>query len=234
MTTGIYCLRFKGTDKVYIGQSVNIELRHKAHKYNLKKGLANYKLMNAYELYGKPILEILCECISTELDSTENEAIEIFNAVDNGFNIHKTAQESPITGQGELHNNSKYSNKQIIEVFNYLVDSPEKLAKEIEVLTGVSISVIRQVSSSILHLWLKEQFPEKYETLISLVGTRDKGCAKSLKERGILYPRIQSPTGETYLVEHLTKFAHSNSLDPSALLRVLKGKANTHKGWKLA
>lgn len=234
MTIGIYCLRFEGTDKVYIGQSVNIELRYKAHKYNLKKGLANPKLIEAYTKYGEPELEIICECTLIELNDTEDEAILIFNAVDNGFNVHKTAHESPITGKGELHNNSKYSNEQIVKVFNYLIDNPEKLAKEIEVLTGVSISVIRQISGSILHLWLEEQFPEKYKILRSMVGTRDKGCAKSLKERGISYPKIQSPAGETYLVEHLTKFAHSNSLDPSALLRVLKGKANTHKGWKLA
>lgn len=40
MTTGIYCLRFKGTDKVYVGQSNNIIYRFNQHIRSLKKVLA--------------------------------------------------------------------------------------------------------------------------------------------------------------------------------------------------
>ena len=44
MTIGIYLLRFNGTHKVYVGQSINIEKRYTDHLYVLKRGLGTYKM----------------------------------------------------------------------------------------------------------------------------------------------------------------------------------------------
>lgn len=49
-----------------------------------------------------------------------------------------------------------------------------------------------------------------------------------------IYPLILSPEGITHSITHLSNFAKEHSLDPSALSRVLSGKAKSHKGWKLA
>lgn len=64
MTCGIYLLRFTGLDKVYIGQSLNIEQRYRKHLQFLRNQdtKANYRMKAAYLLYGAPQLEILCEC----------------------------------------------------------------------------------------------------------------------------------------------------------------------------
>lgn len=175
MTIGIYCLKFKGTYKVYVGQSVNIELRYKAHIHNLTHGISNYKLVEACKLYGFPILEILCECSIKELDKTEDEAIEIFDSVNNGFNIFSSSG-SHFTG--EDHGNSKHTNEQIIDAFNLLVDHPEKYFKDISSLTGVSIRVLETISSLTNHKWLEETFPEKYKVLISLKGNKTS-CSKN-------------------------------------------------------
>ena len=51
MTTGIYQLVFKGTDKVYIGQSIDIEHRYKGHISCLQLGKGVSKLQNAYNIY---------------------------------------------------------------------------------------------------------------------------------------------------------------------------------------
>lgn len=50
------------------------------------------------------------------------------------------------------------------------------------------------------------------------------------------YPEIISPDNIMYKVKFngATKFAREHNLDPSALRLVMYGKANHHKGWKLA
>ena len=60
MTIGIYRLCFKNTDKCYIGQSTSIELRYKHHLNSFIVKKANPKMMEAYNTYGFPSLEILC------------------------------------------------------------------------------------------------------------------------------------------------------------------------------
>lgn len=47
MTTGIYCLKFKGTNQVYIGKSKNINVRYNIHKNSLRKGLGAKKLQKS-------------------------------------------------------------------------------------------------------------------------------------------------------------------------------------------
>jgi len=105
MTIGIYKLNFKGTDKVYIGQSKNIESRFNSHISALRAGYSTKKLLEAYNSFGTPTIEILCECRIEELNDFENETIEIYNAVDNGFNASYTAGNYP-PNPGQL--NSQY------------------------------------------------------------------------------------------------------------------------------
>ena len=72
MSKGIYLLRFKGTDKVYIGQSLNIEYRYRDH---LNPANRSQKLSEAFILYGNPTLEILCEATDDELDDLEERMV---------------------------------------------------------------------------------------------------------------------------------------------------------------
>ena len=75
MTCGIYKLNFNNTEKVYIGQSIDIESRFSKHKSALSRGVAAPKLQAAHTLYGIPNLEILTECAISELNSYEKETI---------------------------------------------------------------------------------------------------------------------------------------------------------------
>src|SRR3990167_8397172 len=161
MTCGIYKLNFNGTDKVYIGQSVNIEKRYKQHVLTLRNGTANYKLAEAYELYGVPLLEVLIECSISELDTYEDECIEIWESATTGLNVYATATEAPTyTGFGS--GNSKYSKDQILDVFQYLVNTPKSFL-EISELTLVGISTVCGISLGQQHLWLREENPEMYK-----------------------------------------------------------------------
>ncbi len=232
MTCGIYLLKFIGTNKVYIGQSVNIEYRYRKHLQKLRNGSHNYKMLKAFEDYGEPILQILLDNLcKEELSAAEQEAFAIFNCIDNGFNV---SRETEISGTGDKNPASKYSNEKIEEVFFLLLDLNNRY-KDIEEKTGVSLSTVRHISNSEAHLWLKEKYPAEYSELEKSKGLLRQQSTNSAESRGILYPQIVSPEGVVYTVKNVAQFAREHNLDNSSLSKVLKKRPKylSHKGWKI-
>ena len=90
---GIYIIKNTITNKVYIGQSVNIKSRwseHKSRAFNPNSNCYNKPLYCSMRKYGLDVFhfDILCECLPEELDSKEAEYIVQFNSVvPNGYNI---------------------------------------------------------------------------------------------------------------------------------------------------
>ncbi len=171
MTCGIYKLKFNGTNKVYIGQSENIENRFNRHIRELKSNNHSIKMNQAYVTFGLPEYTILAECSTTDLNEFENETIEIYNAVDNGFNTCYKAEELPIN-YGELNGNAKFSNSQIEECLDLLTTNTSLSFEEISKITGVSKGIIGNISKGLTHTWLAREYPEKYKILIGLKGNR--------------------------------------------------------------
>ena len=168
MTCGIYKLNFKGTNKVYIGKSKNIEYRIIKHRCDIKSSRSSARLQEAYLLYGMPELEILCECSESELNSLEAEAIEIYDSIRNGFNTVAASSSINTTyARGENSGNTKYSNSEIEEVFEYLTKYPELTYDDIAELTGVNKSTIGMLVCGQHHTWLKDLYPDEYNTLVS-------------------------------------------------------------------
>jgi group I intron endonuclease len=231
MTIGIYRLVFTGTDKCYVGQSINIEARFKQHLSSLEKRKANYKLLEAYDAYGTPSLEVLCECSKQELNTLEEEAISIFNSVTNGFNIYESATDTPIYF-GQDHPKSKYSNEQILFAAELLCN-PTNKGKYISDKTGVSLYTIQDIASLDSHGWIKEANPEIYNKLVALKGTRKN--PKTLSQRNTKYPPVISPDGQVYSnISNLKQFCEQHGLFRSNFRRVLLGKSSVCQGWKLA
>lgn len=237
MTCGIYRLKFENTDMCYIGQSVNIERRFNQHISNMKNTAATHKLNNAYRNYGTPVLEVLVTCQISELDNIEDNYIEQYNSVDNGFNIYKSSNEAPTFDNTYGYGNTKYSKTQITEVFDYLVDTNITFI-DIEKLTGVKSSTVSNISLLYSHTWLKEAYPERYSILASKKGNRDSYSVisdkLSAKAKGITYPAIRSPEGEVFMIDNAYKFAKERNLSPNHFQEVLNKHRKSHKGWKLA
>jgi len=236
VTIGIYCLEFEGTDKVYIGQSVNIERRFKQHINYFKIEEANKKLMEAFKLYGYPRLKILVECNIEELNNLEVEAIQIYDSINRGFNILNQATYKS-TNIGEDSSNSIYSNNQIIDVLNHLSDNEIITYKEISLLTGMSETNIRKIVSGDTYLWLKDKYPIKYQKMLNNIKSRatiSRSKGHSAKGRGIVYPSILSPEGVIYSnIDNASKFAEKHSLSNVQLCKLFNQKILSHKGWKL-
>lgn len=240
MTCGIYLLGFNNTDKVYVGQSKHIETRFAEHLYKLKIGKASVKLQEAYVLYGIPKVEIILECSEDELDTSENEAIEIFNSVLHGFNTLSLAQQMPSpNNSGELSGRSVYSNSQIEEVFWVLYNNCTINFSEISDDFNIHISTIRGISSGRAHTWLKDKYPKEYEVLMSYKGNRVRteehllgiGEANSSLRKGIMY-QIVSPEGTLFNIDNVRAFAREHNLNQGNLHNVLSGRKKSIKGWK--
>jgi len=231
MLCGIYILKFTGTNKVYVGQSVDINRRFAVHLRKLKNGSANYKLQAAYETLGTPVLEVLCECDRSELNATEEEAFEIYDSINNGYNI---ATKPDIHLEGPENGGAKYTKNEIEEVFELLLDVNNRYI-DIHYITGVSVATIRHISNGESHSWLKNAYPDKYATLEDLKGLKRQSAGNSAQSRGIVYPPIISPEGKEYIVTHIANFAKEHGLDPSSLSKVLKRRPSyaSHKGWHL-
>lgn len=226
MTIGIYRLCFEGTYQCYIGQSINIENRYKQHLRSFSNGSAVKKLLNAYTMYGIPLLEILIECSISELNSLELETIEIYDSYNNGFN--STNLMYPI-GNGEDSGHSKYSNDQILQTAVLLTDT-KNTAEEISKQTGVSVSVVRSVACLQNHSWLNEEAPDVALKLKELLGTRNAAGAHRKD-----YPAVRSPLGVIHKnIPNFNKFCDEHGLDKGHFSNILNGKLKSHRGWTLA
>lgn len=231
---GVYKLNFKGTDQVYIGKGVDILHRFVVHKRKFLQGTHTNKMMLAYNTYGMPSLEILVECSKEELNSTEDEAIGIFDSVNRGFNTLFSSTDMPdgSSTPGELHGMSKHSNLKIQEVLHLLAGTDNLRLSDIAKIAEVSYKVVSHIAAGTSHTWLAEAFPEEYKMMLSKKYLRST-YSNSAKARGIVYPPIKSPTGEVYNIDHLTNFCKEHSLDPSTVIKLCRGKCKTHKRWTL-
>ena len=229
MACGIYLLKFYGTNKVYVGQSDNIGRRFDAHTRSFTNGYVNYKLLDAYNLYGLPTLEIVEQCKISELDSKELEYIKVFDSVNNGLNILAGGLG---TLKGDKHPASKYTNEQIYEVFIRLIQEPISTLTSIAEQCSVPLSTIENISSCKSHCWLRDMYPLEYLQLERLKGNRISNGSTALG-RGKVYPPIYSPDGNVYKVTNAKQFAIEHNLNHSHLVGVLNGKRKTHKQWHL-
>ncbi len=177
MTCGIYLLNFPNTNKVYVGQSKDIEKRYREHISSLSLKSASVKLNSAVLLFGMPTLTIIEECTTEYLTSKEEEYITKFNSVALGFNTMSRSGNAP-EYSGENAPGAIYSNVQIEAVFNLLLN-PLNTVASISSITGVSISAIAQVSSGATHSWLNLKFPVEYLYLIELNGNRQQVVAET-------------------------------------------------------
>lgn len=226
MTTGIYKLIFNNTDKVYIGQSINIEKRYQDHLSSFKRNTSPNCIQQAYIQFGVPILEIIEECDIKELNTKENEYISKYNSFINGFNSMEKAGGVPIH-RGYSSAISKYTREQLLEVFNSLIDYTNSFIC-ISKLTGVGRDTVADIAAGRSHKWLEEEFPDKYQIMLYNKGIRGTSIS-----RNKLYPAIISPKGIIYSVTNIREFARNNKLDYSCLNKLLNGKQKSHLGWRL-
>ena len=85
---GIYKITNTKNEKVYIGQSTNIEERWKQHKYSLTKSETAWYPLARKESDGVDdfTFEVLQQCKAEELDELEDYWIKEYNSIEKGYN----------------------------------------------------------------------------------------------------------------------------------------------------
>lgn len=89
---GIYCIKNNKNNKVYIGQSIDIEKRKIGHFYKLNHNLhENEHLQNSFNKYGSECFSfcVISECLREDLNCLETKYIEEYNACNSsyGYNL---------------------------------------------------------------------------------------------------------------------------------------------------
>ncbi len=226
MTTGIYAIFFENLDKIYIGQSTNIEGRFVTHKSLFKKGHTNYKLARAFEKEPSPVFSILEVCTSGQLDSKEIDLIAEFDSIYSGLNIAAGGEGGT---RGVNSGKSIYSEAQLKYAFELLADPKITIAKVVE-LSGVSRAVIGQICAKERHIWLHEQYPEISKLVINNKHNRFVSAQENRYKTNAI---LVSPNGEEYMVTNRNQFAKQHNLNSGHLGSVIRGQVPQHKGWKL-
>lgn len=169
MTCGIYKLAFKGTDKVYIGQSKDIEKRFREHTHSFLNRKCSKKMLFAIDTYGIPQLSILycAKLLEEDLSIIEHQYILEYNSVTEGFNTMYSSCNSNLEITS-IHGNSSYSEDTIIYVLELIVSDSLYTLDEIEKISGVKLSTIQQISACNTHTWLKYVCPDSYTKLESI------------------------------------------------------------------
>lgn len=233
MTIGIYSLYWEEQDLIYIGQSQHIEIRVREHISMLKRCKhTNYKVQNAYNLYGIPKHSVIEECSTALCNAAEVYWTKEFNSLNSkhGLNIIEAGQ----VGWGTNSNSSKYSKVQILKVFSMLYRGTY-LIKQIISRTGVPKSTVSDILVGNSHLWLKEHYTAKYQQMLS----RKKILTSISSKCGSTF-NIVSPHGDIYNIASITEFCKSiqdSSISLTSLVRgfarVLDGTRKQYKGWRL-
>lgn len=92
MESGIYQIKNKSNNKVYIGSSIDVQKRFYKHLWMLRKNCHdNQYLQKSFNFYGENLFEfsVLELCESKNLVERENYYIDLFNSckIDFGYNL---------------------------------------------------------------------------------------------------------------------------------------------------
>jgi len=168
MSAGIYLIGFNSTEDVYIGHSSNISDRWSRHSRELSNNTHHSKKLQNYynNVDNNPFYEVLVE-VSSYHDRLAEEAkwIAEFNSYIQGFNMTPGGE---FGGIGYAHAAAKYTKEQYIEVFKLLAYTNLKL-QQIATESGVSLSVVSNISSGRRHSWLHSEYDLEWELITNKV-----------------------------------------------------------------
>ena len=179
-------------------------------------------------MHGKPQFIILEECSIEQLNALEIFYTTEFNSLNssNGLNI----VEAGTVGWGTNSSGSKFTKRQILEVFRMLYSSKTPTYTEIWAKTAVPVGTIKDIRRERSHLWLKSKFPNSYRKMLSICRAYQSKFTSKYAESNLV---IKSPEGVLLRVSNIREFCRQYGLSNTNLGEVLRGNRHSHKGWKL-
>jgi group I intron endonuclease len=123
--SGIYKITQGSTGKVYVGSSVDIEKRIRAHFSTLKRGSHfNYKMQQAYSGTSETdfVWEVLECCSIGDMIEKENFWIASLNATEEGFNLARLSANTGRTLSKEKKKKLVKASKDAQHIYQFIED----------------------------------------------------------------------------------------------------------------
>lgn len=162
MSCGIYSITNKLNNKIYVGQSKQIEIRWKEHINSLNNNKHhNSHLQNAWNTYGTSgfSFAIIEYCSQEELTAQEDYWIKHFSSIDRtkGYNLRDAGNGSNFRPEtiermrlsqigkqlGEKNSGAKITEKEAITIIGMLLEG--KNIQQIEKELSISHKIIRRI-----------------------------------------------------------------------------------------
>ncbi len=239
MTIGVYALIWWDLpERIYIGKSsVSCEKRYTRHIRDMQQGIHhNYKIQNTYNTLQKiPELVILESAKIENLVTLEEQYIKEFNSYNSGLNL----TNGGFSGYGPGGITSKFTRLQVLKAFALLIRNNIS-RKEMSSRSGVSECVINDIKSGRGHLWLLEEFPEKYHIMMNR-PKNSSGGRYTLKERGLPTISFKHIDGRIVRnIESISDFVRSHESEftnfvsaKNNLSAIYRGRGLSYKGWSI-
>jgi len=153
---GLYTIKNKVNQKIYVGSSNNINKRWVMHKIALRKGChANHHLQSSWSKYGEESFEfsILIECSEVELLLKESEAIKKYKD-ENPSILYNQDCPSNLSyirrpPKGESHYNAKLKRKQVHFIRANIIRlslHPNIIAEALSISTSTMMDILKNRS----------------------------------------------------------------------------------------
>lgn len=222
---GIYCITSMRDNKKYIGQSIRIEERMKAHKSLLKRGQHhNCHLQSAFRKYGEDnfIFEILEETTKEELNDKEKYYISKFNTTNDQFGYNLT--EGGEGGEMSEESRKKLSNSKRIK-YTHLTESDIRRIKlllyclmdrkEICEIFNISRKQVDSIARGKSFKYISYELnPLIYNLKQRLINERNEKILK-MYDSGMRISEIVSSTGYSPSIVEKAVYAKRNTKEES-------------------
>jgi group I intron endonuclease len=230
----IYCAHCIFTGKKYIGQTVSVFDYRVSRHFALSKNY-NHKFARALKKYGRDgfIWGIIEECEEEELNEREIFWIGVYGTYKKGYNSTTGGNqgreyctkefliEKP-NGKTELIKNlTKYCRE------NNLRRTSMRATLIGKCLTHKGYKIIPRTTDEI------ERYNKTRETAQNNIKLNAEKIKKFAHENYSKEYLIEKPNGERELIRNLSWFCRQNNLSTAYLIKTLKGKAISNKGYKI-
>lgn len=228
---GIYKITNKINKKCYIGQSIDIEKRWKAHitrsaKHNTEK--YSEKIYQAIRKYGISnfIFEVIEECSIDELDEKELKWIKYYDSYNNGYNMIL---------KGNVQNCINANKKRMIPVIAYSLEG--EFIKEYQSLseasrdTNVNIFIIRQCLNKKMNRGGVYQWREKKNNYIPKTIAPYQ---RKIDPRAVSIEQYDLDNNLLNKFNSILEASNKTGVSRRSIMRVCNGEQKSSKGfiWK--
>lgn len=216
-TSGIYKITNTYNNKVYIGSSVNVVRRLRAHRnYLIANKHQNIHMQRAFNEYGGDafVFEVVEIVEPNRLLIVEQQYLDLL--WDDGVMCYNMARNAEASAKG-----IKRSSETKIKISESKKGNKNRLGKPNTPETRAKLS--RSLKG--------RKTTEETRKKLSIAGKGRKATKETIEKRAKTYS-FKMPNGEDIYIKNLKHFCQENNIDFRSMLRVYHGQRKSHKGWR--